>query len=381
MGGSQFAAERRGNVKDLARLFPELQPAASLLPGLAYVSEAVNEITSRHDPTVSELLAFGQVRYGTKYGKTEDIPIVAVAGGSAGDILRLILLTEEQLGWNGEKGVHLNKFSCKGGEESLWRANGSPLQQVTFTESEGQSSSWLAVRYHGAVSILHPRLRLDDSVPKSRSIGARNSRLDPNPVVVLHTQRSRGVQFADVAFNPWNHQQIATVDLDGHWEAWLIQGIAPQRELWTIEKRCGGFIHDISEGERRSHIHGDGWGTVLWTGNPNRYRLLVATRKTLAIFDIRDNATRLRVPKLISRTSSDWILDVKRKPSNSNDIFVATSSTLYWLTVAASDDLEQSAAQCLLSWKHFIDHQDISLRLNVLRTSEELNARSDSPGT
>lgn len=309
------------------------------------------------------------------YGKT--VPVIAIAGGQAGEIVRLILLTQEQLGWTGSKNIYLDNLSSKGGEEARWLGNGSPIQQLVFAEWEGQPSSWLAVRCHGAVSILRPQLRRNDDVWMSNLAGALHSRLDPNHIVTLPTQCSQRPQFTDVAFNPWYHQQIATVDKVGHWSVWNFECLAQRRDLWTIEEAYGGSILDVhvEDGEHPSHS-GDGWGAVLWAGNTNR--LIVTGRRALAVFDVRGGPSRLSVPNLVSRNSLDWILDIKRGSSATSDAFVVTSRSLHLLRFPVSEKANGSDVQCLLSWRHFRDLGDISLRLNLLTYSENLDSRCDA---
>ena len=376
---AQNATERHANTKSLIKICPELQPAASSLPVLASTSEYAGDSPPCLDPAVSELLAFGHLKIQTKGHDIEELPILAAAGGPAGELVRLVLLTKEFPQWKGKEGVYLNSLTCKAGQESTWRPNGSPIQQLQFSEPEAVTSSWLAVRYHGAIAILHPHIIPEDSVSVRRSISDFQSCLDPNPVVILYSERSQRVPFADVAFNPWNQKQIATIDQGGHWNLWTLRNVSPQRCLWAIEKGFGDFTYRNTGGEEQLHALEDGWGAVMWAGN--RDRLLAVSRKSLSLFDVKSNAIRLDVPIIISKTSAERILNVKRSPLNKNQIFIATTSALYWLLIAASDDRGKPGAQFLLAWKHFIDPEDISLRLNFLRTPEESADASDSTGT
>ncbi len=375
---NESAAERLKNIRDLTRGYPELLPSSHLLPELARISEGVNEVTSAHDPTVSELLAFGRANdVDPRHGKT--VPVIAIAGGKAGELVRLILLTQEQLGWTESKNVYLDNLSSKGGEEAQWSGNGSPIQQLVFAESEGQPNSWLAVRYHGAVSILRPQLRRNNDIGKPNRASALHSRLNPNHIVTLPTQRSQRTQFADVAFNPWYHEQIATIDQEGCWTVWNLVGLAPRRGLWTVEEAFGGSILDGHEKDHEQPSHlGDGWGAVLWAGNTNR--IIVTGRRTLVVFNFKGGPHRLNVPNLVSRSSLDWILDTKRSSLATSDVFIVTSRSLYLLRFPSAEEPNGSDVQCLLSWRHFRDLGDISLRLNLLAHSEYSDSGYDAAG-
>lgn len=365
--GTQKAVERFHNIKELTHQYPELVPTAPLLSGLAQTSEAVNQVTAVHDPTVSELLAFGTVVDEGSSRTREPVHIVALAGGVAGEVVRLVLLSQEQLGWKESKNVFLSNLSAKGDKEARWSGNGSPIQQLVFAGSQGRWNSWLAVRYHGAISILQPLLRHESNTSRS---SYTKSCLDSNHVVTLPIQRAHGVPFSDVSFNPWNHHHVATVDQEGHWNIWKIEGLPPQSLYCTIEETSGGSIRDgISDDRKPYHHLGDGWGAVIWAGTSNT--LIVVGRRMLAIFDVKGTGKRLGVPDLFSWKSADWVLDIKRSPSDVRCVFVVTSSTLFWLVIPDTVEEQRHGAECLLSWRHFRNQEDISLRLNLLQLPDK----------
>ena len=372
----QRATERTQNIKDLTRQYPELQPASSLLPALAQVSEVVEEVASGHDPTVSELLAIGEaVDLHSRGHGFKTVPIAAFAGGSTGESVSLVLLHNEKLGWKESKNIRLNAFTSKGGEEGWWTGNGSPIQQLIFAESEGRPTSWLAIRYHGAISVLRPQLRRNaDLLPLAYAASNRTpqSRLSADHIVTLPPDKANGVPYSDVAFNPWYNQQIATIDQTGAWAVWDVektQKRAKGRTFWTINKiRHGGLHDDLSEGETPSSSVADGWGAVLWAGDLST--VIVASRRIFAIFDIKGSPRRLVTPNLVSATTSEWILDLKRSSKDPTHVFVTTTFRIFWLHIASfagshADGEMAVGAKCLLSWRHFRDPEDISLTLQV----------------
>ena len=377
----QSATERAQNIKDITHQYPELLPASSLLPALAQVSEIVDEVTSCHDPTASELLAFGEaVELDSRGHWSKTVPIAAVAGGDVGEAVRLVLLNNDKLGWEDSKAIRLSAFSAEGGEEGWWSANDSPIQQLVFAEAEGRPSSWLAVRYRGAISVLRPELRRNaDMLSLAHAASTRSppSRLNANHVVTLPIDQANDLPYSDVAFNPWYNQQIATVDQQGGWAVWNIDKLEKQvrgRRFWGVKKtRDGGLLHDLSEGEALTSSVADGWGAVLWAGDLST--ILVASRRMFAIFDITGNPRRLVAPKLVSTTTSEWILDVKRSSKDSTHVFVITTISIFWLQIGSStgdyeDEDLAAGAKCLLSWRHFRDSEDISLSLRVADDSE-----------
>lgn len=378
----QSATERFRNIKDLTRQYPELQPASSLLPGLAQVSEVVSEVTSIHDPTVSELLAIGEaVDRDSRGHGSKKVSIVAVAGGAAGEVVRLILLKNEKLGWEDSKNVRLNAFSSRGGEEVRWSGNGSHIQQLVFAEADGRPSSWLAIRYHGAISVLRPHLRRNAGMaPMAHAASTRVplSRLNAKCITTLRTNETDDVPYSDVAFNPWYNQQIATVNQKGGWVVWDIEKTEKRaggtRFLTEKKVRVGDLLDGLIEEKKPTFSVADGWGAVLWAGDLST--ILVAGRRMLAVFDITGDPRRLIAPNLVSSTTSEWILDVKRSSKDSTHVFVTTTFRIFWLQITGSagnlgDEEMAAGAKCLLSWRHFRDPEDTSLSLQVADDSEK----------
>ena len=378
----QSAIERARNIKDLTHQYPELLPASSLLPGLAQVSEVVDEVTSSHDATVSELLAIGEAVDTDKNGHRglRTVSIAAAAGGAAGEAVRLVLLNNVKLGWQDSKNIRLNAFRSKGGEEGWWYGNGSPVQQLVFAEAEGRPSPWLAVRYHGNITVLRPELRRNAFMPPlAPAAPNRNipSRLNANHITTLRIDHANDVPYADVAFNPWYNQQIATIDQKGSWAVWDIEKRDKQAKgarFWNVKKtRHGELLDGLPEVGTLNSSVADGWGVILWAGDPSR--IFVASRTIFAVLDITGNPRRLFSPKLLSSTTVEWILDVKRSSKDLTHVFVITTLSIFWLQVTSSAgtyDVEEPAvgAKCLLSWRHFRDPEDISLRLGVADHSE-----------
>ena len=372
------ATQRRQGIKELTSQYPELQPAASLLSDLAQVSEVVNDVTFNHDPTVSDLLAYGQAHSSSSHRNSRPVPIVAVAGGSAGEVLRLVRLRKEQLRWEAGEITFLESLTSKDGYETSWTGNGGRIQQLVFADPEGRSSSPLAVRFHEAVAILAPRLETNDDARQSRFMTMPKFRIDPNPIADLSVERSRGVPFVDISFNPRNHDQFATLDQGGYWSTWTVQGVASQRGIWSIEKGLAGYLLDNLNEKEQPDLLQDGWGAILWAGGSNK--IVAATRENFTIFDISQDVKRLNVPKFLAGKPRDWILDIKSKPSDDTLIFILTSSMLYLIRIAASKDPNEGGAQCLLSWSHFRSHEDSSLRLHIPPLLKDADTSSDTTG-
>ena len=355
--------------------------AHELLPELAQVSEAIIEVAQECDPTISELLAFGGAVDATSVRRSQKIrykQIVAVASGAAGEVVRLIVLSKEQLGWENKNGFKIDTLTAQSGEEGWWTGNGTPIQQLAFAGVEKEASTWLAVRYHNAISILKPMLRPILVCPSNAEGPIRwlpASRLDANHVMTLPTRNTGDVPFADVSFNPRDHQQLVAIDQAGRWSVWSIEAQIKGKGLRTITRDSSGSLVDDEDLDLDdSEPILDGCARAVWVGNLDT--LLVASRRTLAIFDVKAKPRSLHVPDLDLAKSKDWILDVKRSPTNASHVFVVTSSRLFWLKVsplaeAEASESAETTVTILLSWVHFRDPHDISLSLNMLDGSSQ----------
>ena len=372
---SQSAAERSQNVRRLAQQYPELATSAPLLPELAQISEIVNEVTSSHDPSISDLLAFGRATDARNPRlRTGGVPIAALAGATVGTI-RLVVLTRESLGWERNKSGRLKTLTAAGGQQAAWSTDGGPVQQLCFAEGKGQPNTWLAVRCPRGISVLRPRLQAALVVPNSShsdTVRSPQSLLDANPIKLLPIQKSRGVPFADVSFNPWNHKEIATVDQDGYWAVWNI-GLSSKHNVPLKVNEASVAVNPRDEDEALSHDTMDGWGAILWAGDSDT--LVIACRNMLTMVNIRDKSRRRRLLDHFQQKPGSWILDVKRCPSDPSLVFLVTSSTISCLRIGLLQqelNIERSeiAAPCLLSWQHFQSEEDISLHMHLLPTAE-----------
>lgn len=380
------------DIKELTGAFPELVPGISLLPRLGPTSEAINNATSSHDPAVSQLLAFGKAAdLDNQRSGARTVSIAAIAGGDAGEAIRLVRLLHNYLGWLGHRTIALKTPTLGGGDTGWWIGNGSPIQQLCFAEVEGEPSTWLAVRYSGATTILRPLLqRLP--VPATflnGPVGYRkcfpSSRIDANPILSLSVERTGGAPHADVSFNPFNKRQFAIVDQRGQWSVWNIEGQHRIRHLWNATAGPNGQISAAEDDEKdvkdgtAADAKQDGWGSILWTGDTNT--IVVADRRTLAIFNLTAPPQRLTAPNLHFEKDADWILDLKKSPLDDSHLFLVTSSRILCLRIQGSgqdedvkvEDVKDKdgknlriGAEILFSTRHFRDQEDISLRLQLL---------------
>lgn len=382
------ATSRLHGRSDLLKHRPELAPAAFLLPnwdidadgaeglllGNAQTSEAIDAVTSIHEPQNSDLFALGRMNFDKKFDSPSSHPeLLATAAGACGEILRLSLLNEEQIHWEDIHGPRLLTKTAVGAAEGFWMGHPSPIRQIIFTEAPEEGEIWLAVRQDVTLTILKPTLRKRPVYQaKSEFTGLRPSIVDANPVYRLNIDEDGNVgkaAFSDVAFNPWNHLQVATINQEGYWSIWIPEVASRAALRNTLRHHAGGALYDDFEerGGKAVNIQ-DRWARIIWAGDS--CTILVAGRRTLQMFDLSTQPQRLEVPDLGLVNSEDWILDIKRSSVDKSHVFILTSSRLIWLQVLAppGDRTETPVlrATLLVSWIHFRDPDDMTLCMSLV---------------
>lgn len=199
-----------------------------------------------------------------------------------------------------------------------------------------------------------------------------------NAMVTLPIECTGGASHADVCFSPWSKRCLGILDQEGHWGIWTIKKCAQREELREATAIATGSIHDdVSQSVDLNEILDDGWGRMLWVGNPKT--VLFVTRTCLAAFHIEFPYKRLSVPDLELSRNGDRILDMKSSPSDLSYVFVLTSTRICWLGlddhVVQKDSDASLYIRSLLSWKHFRDPRDISLKISVLKNGDSKSSR------
>ena len=162
-----------------------------------------------------------------------------------------------------------------------------------------------------------------------------------------------------------------------------MEGQKKKRNLYDAKARQSGCVLDNSsdEGANGDAAGEDGWASICWAGDAST--LVVCNRRHLAVFDLKsDPPARLKAPHLDLVRTPNWILDMRRSPINNNHLFVVTTSQVFKLEVNGNNpDIgngnRKAGARILLSWRHFRDGDDTSLRLEVLGSHDGEDPISD----
>ncbi|KAF2682167.1 hypothetical protein K458DRAFT_391198 [Lentithecium fluviatile CBS 122367] len=362
-------------TRELARDYPQLAPAAEQLSDLDTVSAAAISATNTYDATVGSLLSFGSITC-KSHSDHRPKPVVATATGEVGNILQLQILEKERHGW--DSGLSLEGPSLDGHESGYWNDEAAPIRQICFAEVE-ERRTFLAVRLPQRTVLFQPYYSHSRrSADQSKHFHFPPSSVVPHPFYSITEEDTGGLPHAHVSFNPEYQRQVGIVDERGNWSIWDIDHGYTNENYTVTCSAVGGVGFDLEEEStssgRTDEVKEDGWARILWVGDANS--VVVANRRHFRVFNVKTGVTLLKSPIVISERSADWILDVKRHPSDKKYFFILSSTRLYLMAVTCpSDDPEfvsvEPGTTILMSWTHFRGLEDITLQLCVHKSSDE----------
>ncbi|OGM43785.1 hypothetical protein ABOM_006913 [Aspergillus bombycis] len=370
----------------MPKVYPELTACWPLVNNetLSHTITTTSEIC---DPLVSSLLDLG---YAVDLENDElgsrTVPIAVVASGECGNAISLYKLDEDCVDLRLNATFRLRVPSIKETGSAEWSARGAPVRQICFARTVEEKPTWMAARFPHSTLVFRPLhhrtpvpahvCRNGDQILPSRP---RNSRLDANPLVEIFNSQTGGSAHAAVTFNPWYQKQIGIVDERGNWSIWEISGRYRQNKgNWTATCVKSGALPWLDLGDSHDidgYPRHDGWAAIEWVGDVNSF--IVSDRRCPMLYRMEDDQACPYSIELGLKKKSEWILDVKRSACNVSNIFILTTSRVFWfdvntdLVVAAKDGTKPSLFP-RLSWRHFRDPEDTTLQLTHLPIYEDL---------
>jgi RNA polymerase I-specific transcription initiation factor RRN6 len=358
-------------LKWLAKMYPETFPADTLVAELSKVDLSQKDVPMH----IGSLLTVARAVDTDRVSGSRTTQILAVPCGDAGHILRLIRPRVEVRGWEKHSAARLTVLDSDTPEYGHWIGEGGIIRQILASDTENGSGTWLAVRQDTATTIFRPQYgRLHDASTISNGYPElfRISQLNPNPVASLTADQTQSRAHADVAFNPWYARQFAVVDTSGIWSIWDLEVAHGKKasQILSPSKR-GSIYHDyIPDPLQKSEDFGhfDGWYRILWVCNIST--MILCNRRHLAMVNLSGGTSRLQTVDIVRVKSQDWILDIKRSVTNNSHLFVLTTSRIFWVKVVpdkGGTEIRSSAVRIILSYRHFRNVDDETMRLVVLR--------------
>jgi hypothetical protein len=358
---------------------PTAAPGFEYLQYEARISEAVDNVTSNLGPSGGELLDLGIAAF---YGQSA--PIIAMAGGKAGELLRVARMVNTQQGWDQIRTRWIEGLSPDTAEVATWSTGNQPIQQVCFSQSHAKPWKYLAVRTSTAIHILQPILHKVEQAFKVHPDASANtyiSRLNPNICFSIPLTDSEMHSPSYLSFNPWLLHQLAVIDRAGRWFIWELSNrtsdAAGSRVSRTVDKATivhSGQLFQPEVDERTAQTaFEDAWGRIFWCRDSDT--IIVCTRTKLSICDI-PSRTETSITALLDISKSPgWILDLRIHPLHQDQFLIVTTYSIAWFRIApvheeTNDGTPKHEVESLLTWIHFRSSEDTSLRTSIFANSK-----------
>ncbi|TQS37628.1 hypothetical protein Golomagni_01892 [Golovinomyces magnicellulatus] len=365
----------RSQSRRLLKTLPELYSNRDLIYSL------ISSNCCDYEPlNTGTLLAVGHALDTKRFTGTRRPLIIASTSGNAADILQLQRPQQEIRGWRNGIKSNLSVLGNKFAEIAYWTNTAGPIRQVTFSNTETEVSTWLAVRQNSIITIFRPYY--DHTSNQSKTLNfSRNifppSPLHVNPVATVSCEENSSLTYSDVSFNPWSPRQFATINSHGYWTVYDLR--KPHRSTPSekvLHRNTGGIYDDdnfaAASGSKFSLT--DSWHRILWVCNSNT--IVICNRSHIAIFDIKSESVRLQMPNIILIEGTEIILDITRSLSNSAQLFILTTSRIFWVQIASSKSIRFekkdffAGGKIILSHNHFRSPYDESLRLVPVKSEK-----------
>lgn len=357
------------------------------------LSRAILTASELCDPRVSQLFDLGHaVNLDKDHSGSGVVPIGVVATGECRNHLSFRKVEEDvaELTQSIHQAPARLRIPCVGdADRTEWSAGTASVHQVCFAQTIEEPATWVAARFTHSTNIFRPlynQTRVAVHINREDYYATQpdflNSHLEANLLIEISSSHTGGFAHADVTFNPWYPKQIGIVDEGGNWSIWEISGyLIRNKGDWNATCTKLGSLPCVDlDGSRGpdNRIRHDGWAAIEWAGDVNSF--VVADRCCLMLYRMESDGIRTHAVELGLEGKSEWILDIKRSQGEVTHVFVLTTARILWLDLSriilASNEMESCSLSPRLSWYHFRDTEDTTLRLSSVLVNEGLSSTS-----
>ncbi|KAF2672472.1 hypothetical protein BT63DRAFT_196740 [Microthyrium microscopicum] len=362
-----------------ADAFPHLHnPAPGL--GVDLISSwMVTQSLNEYDPAVGDLIVFGQFRPTIKF-----LPFLITPAGVHGDSVQFSGMRYQSTWFRLRPSIRcrLLQFTPRSG---IWKGPGAPIRQIAIsapiTQGSKQRTRYMALRLPAKTLVFflwYNELQVPIKMPIHGGIESLH-RIEQEIAMEIKIKDS-SVQHADVAFNPWFDRQVVLIDAAGHWAVFVIPQKPKKLSFSRIPKPTyqGDFMFypeqmprepeddRLNEPVANNEVIEDGWARVAWV--INEATLLLCSRTHLQCIHLKSMA---RFPfSGFKATEPAMNLDVRMVGPKRDQVFVLTTSRIFWLQLEAKEDFAIGKVIIrfneTINTRHFRDQNDLSLRMKIL---------------
>jgi RNA polymerase I-specific transcription initiation factor RRN6 len=353
------------------------------------------------------LLAVGEMTDTTNMGNIHGQPLLAMAAGKSGEVLRLARIKDSQWQWDGDGSAVLNLSvidTLIREDETMWPGDGLPITNIKFATAYWQHGSvrWLLVQRHTSVAILQPEyqlMALSRNDANSKWASHPPSYIAPNHLITLHHHQTGGNALSDVCFNApsqGSSPQIVVIDECGYWSVWDLQGTRQvgKMTLRLVLYKCGHILEGIPDQVTPGSYFPAQKHGILQIGQPDQHEpryvtskraesikrtlgrsqhVLVWNPECVSLIDLEADSVLPKID-ILSQTATkpDWILDIQRSPVDDGLVFVLTARQVIWLDLfpPGIEPGTTSRPRILFTCSH-IGLGNENAKMSLCRASEE----------
>lgn len=293
------------------------------------------------DPVVNDLFVTGNIQTAKDLRSNNDQQVVvAFCSGETNSILKLAVLPENKLHLT-NRAQWLQEFFAKNVDDELGTFSSIDLKSSIKSIKIANVSSLLG-RDSDTVGVLTENalyfVKIDNIDPQTSHISY--SMHEP-----LKSTSFGDFPIADFAFNPWELQQFAVIDIKGNWGvARLPKIIKPGSRIRFIPNMKGS----IFDPEELSN-----WKRIEWSSSYSK--LLIINASKMVELDL-EHDWQLEV---VQAKTWSYLRDYRRI----DDEFGVLLTSKEIIILSTKSENEQVSR--VISWKHCLDSTDHTLRLSI----------------
>lgn len=342
----------------------------------------------------ASLFSVGEVADLRESDSSKGHPVLAVASGVSGNVLRLISLARQECLWT-EADIRVRVHAPNRRLEGEWCQDAVPISLVKFAIDSRKHDpiKWLLVQNGSSTTLYEPEVRaipMPVAEPYRRGAGRSAVQIVANPLLSIPCERTGGSLQSDVCFSrdsDADTPRLAIIDQCGCWSLWDMsgRGNARPKVLTPVLKMCGNTISGSIPKLPSSSIAEPQPYKIMWLSlgrtssrassssgiparspsepQPLRHLLLLYSSKALHLFDL--STQRLHpVSHIVLPKDAHRIFGVSPSRLDPSHAFILTSTNLLW--VAAKEGRNDTVTlDILVSCAHQKDVTDPTLRLDV----------------
>ena len=293
------------------------------------------------DPTINERFQIGPIQTASDLRNGKDPrQIIAYSSGSTNSTLNLTVLSRTNVRINNSKineGVDVSTWSINDFTKIESKELRSPIKRIVFSKLSDvfdRQSDLFGVITESSIQII-----------KIHNIGSRTNKISYSTYDPLYFSDLSDFPFADFAFNPWDMQEIAIIDIKGNWFICRIPKTVRSSNKIIVSQDIRGTIFDAEELSN--------WKGIEWSSKYTR--LLLLDRSKLVEVDFQEN---WQIEVAQAKTWST-LRDFKRF-NDKFSILLTSKEIIVLNTWNENDGISRD-----ISWKHDLDPKDNSLKMSL----------------